>query len=350
MPGAKQEVVPKVPMPSSSSTSSPKGTLNLTVPMPGSGTNFGANESKKEPFDAEIIITPKNKMFEKVIENEEASKNRFSIFSADSFQTAPEVDEISEPKSSCVPIIITKPDSNIQNPVQAKVVVTPRLHDKVDVRVEEKILEEPSRKYCGSDSDPDQHIYEDVEIPEAVENITKATLSINLSSDQASHDGIVIECRNERSANISNKSFKHESSDTEYEELEADEVAKKTSEFPTKIEEARIDLLEGIKHLDSTIENLKIGMIKVYEDVYAKPQKTKFDSEIVPKKDEIQVETVEILPNQSSLNEEISDEELRERINEEFRKNFFGLTKNDAEKENDEKFETQQVSSTEDLQ
>ena len=62
--------------------------------MPGCQQKKIENEVPAEKiFDTEIIITPKG--FEKAVE-EPAKTNRFSIFSVDSFRTAPEPEEKAE--------------------------------------------------------------------------------------------------------------------------------------------------------------------------------------------------------------------------------------------------------------
>lgn len=300
---------PKIPMPGQTKLMLPKIPLPGTPSPPMSSQPSVTPSFPRSPQITEIIITPKDHQ----------SSNISGKPLTDTMITSKE-----SPEKGNVPILVASPDGSakVSNATE-RVVVTPRLHDKVD-----------NKDPDYSDIDSDLHIYEDVEIPTTIEEVvTKATLNINVSNETP-EAGITLNCQNETTTALDWKLRKDSSSGTEYEEVEQNEVEpniineeqkEDANEPPVpddvtendegkeeedSISVTRNDILEGIKQLDSTIENLKIGMIKVYEDVYAKPSKVK--TEMLEQTKAIEVETIGPEPEVT----------LDQQINKDFRRSF----------------------------
>ena len=183
------------------------------------------------------------------------------------------------------------------------------------------------------------------------EDVELQQLQEEKDEEQQQENGEVVNRPKEKESSYDEVDVKNDeekvNSDSDYEDvannrndtLKPPSPSSKGSSSSNSITTTRNQILDGIREMDSTIECLKIGMIKVYEDVYAKsvtyaiPNKRAKDGEkvevehitIKPQLQEQQPKQQEEQQQQQHCNENDDEPNLRDQINKDFRQSFFGL-------------------------
>ena len=390
-------VSPVVPMPGTQSSnasqilttpsdpSTPLTVRHPKIPMPGTG------------FDAEIIISPPN-----VRQPDPTVTNRVSVISTNTFHSAldpppinnssakekdilktPEVMREEEEKNTEIKISHEYEDVDFNNDGELEQVTKGVLQIKVDddfqLQTGTKSSKKKGKRRRKRSDNKRTSSHARVPPPEKSEKI-----------DEKDHDYDDIEFATDRKSRMDEKptipmpnpavikTVLQDSSgrDPDYEDV--DMILKPQPIEPTlpstlltvpktdsskessvnSIEAKGKELLDDIRQMDSTIQNLKIGMIKVYEDVYAKPlyakpnkikrgksmdaikvEEVTVKAKQTDKGDYEQVEVKEgnmtSTSNDDSKREDDQEEqnivEVREQISKDFRANFFGIHQDEEE-------------------
>ncbi len=167
--------------------------------------------------------------------------------------------------------------------------------------------------------------------------------------------------------------------DNDYEDIEITKTKEEDWKKPDQsISDTRNEICAGLRQMDSTIQNLKLGMLKVYEDIYVKPKKEdqgngrsrSLDTDMPAISDSFLVKAHEFKKTDAddeapdsdkvyendcmfkNANQKTDDEaagngevnsEFRHQLNKEFREAFFGLRPeegSDSMSEEDKEIET----------